>query len=127
MFCCFSWNMSPPYRWCYSVHLFFIFALVSDDLDLLGLGCASWKKIRGISGRICGASEDVAMSFCFFQPLARLVLGCETEAVLVLGCQMEGVAVICSLLFFSCACCTLGRPTRLRLAFSSFVPGVGWL
>ncbi len=48
------------------------------------------EKMAGISGRICGACEEVAMSFCF-QLLARLVLGCETE----------GVAVLCSLLFLS--------------------------
>jgi len=48
------------------------------------------EKMGAISARICGACEDVAMSF-LFSALARLVLGCE----------MEGVAVLSSLLFFS--------------------------
>ena len=38
------------------------------------------EKMVGISGRICGACEEAAVSFCF-QLLARLVLGCETEGV----------------------------------------------
>ena len=72
------------------------------------------EKMGAISARICGACEDVAMSF-LFSALARLVLGCE----------MEGVVVLSSLPFSSCACCTSGQPTKLPVTFSSSVPGVG--